>query len=237
MENPDDSTCQVSPSVLTYGSLETFYSSLVDIPRPISRIHFGQERLLNHIVGLGLPDETQHPVEPSPYRNIKVNEREIHFEGYVGQGLILIEDLCRKPDSRAPFTSEVCQALYQKHFPIGSLRVIFVMNVLNERTFDFIKESLYVEEHGLKWPAAAFKHPTLGDESPELAPEMKPQVWSRGSPELNALVGTPIGAIIARLILSAFPRGTHRISQVITWPSAGLKWPQTRWDIEPIQRT
>ncbi|GLI73084.1 hypothetical protein PoHVEF18_001294 [Penicillium ochrochloron] len=60
-----------------------------------------------------------------------------------------------------------------------------------------------------------------------------PRVMESNATEFQVLLGTPIGKIVAHLVLNSFARGTRRIARVALWHDAKVT-PQLRFDIERV---
>ncbi|KAJ5356711.1 hypothetical protein N7517_011320 [Penicillium concentricum] len=113
--------------------------------------------------------------------------------------------------------SQVAHAQYNTHFDQNTLRHIYLENVINEDTRDFI-QTIWAK--------------TQPDNSPgfQLAPASLNQLaWAYDTPEYKAILGTELGKGVAALVLSAFPRGTRRITKIVVWRQAIM---QIRFDIE-----
>lgn len=124
------------------------------------------------------------------------------FQGYIGTGYLILEDIKRGPGH--PYISDLARAVYQESFDINSLACIFVHDVLNMDTVKFAGPTLYGKE------------PTPYIHVPE-EEEYVMKTWKYDSDEYHALLGTEVGKVIAYLVLEAFPRGTQRIIQIVTW--------------------
>lgn len=131
-------------------------------------------------------DEPNAPPDPK-YSDIHV------WEGQVAPGVLIVEEIKKTPGF---FMSEVCQAIYQNHFPIDTLKYVYMIDVCNTDTRSFVRNELYTEFNGL----------TLSDD--------QIHDWVSGTPEFEALLGTKLGQTVAHLILGAFKRGTRRISRI-----------------------
>ncbi|KAJ5719756.1 hypothetical protein N7493_007334 [Penicillium malachiteum] len=132
------------------------------------------------------------------------NDRVTFWQGLIGRGILVIESAFRE---HGPFMSQISQRAYEKHYDINTLKHVMVLNIVNRNTQHLIMYTL-----GLKnqwYPRECYEY---------------------GTPEYQALIGTEIGRIVAGLVLSAFPRGTARISRVFTSNVVGMA--QMRLDIE-----
>lgn len=116
-------------------------------------------------------------------------------------------------DIEIPFISQVCQAVCQQERVLQDLRHVFMSAVDNVDTLDVVNAL----------------HGTLPDFDTNL------HVWRYGSAEYQALLGTPLGKIVAHFLLDAFNQGTRRISQIVTWYGC-YDIVSMRFDIEVANR-
>jgi len=101
---------------------------------------------------------------------------------------------------------------------LDSLKYIMVSDIINPDTVGFAEPNLYGESfHDDPY----FYNEYLGV-----------RTWEYGTDEYQALLGTQIGKISASFVLGAFPRGTRRISRVVTWINDSLLY--MRFDIEVV---
>lgn len=136
--------------------------------------------------------------------------------GRTAPGTLFIEDVVRASNFRNPRVSEISQAVYTRRYDIGSLERIFVVDVMNDQTANFIRYELYSQSNGRSWP------------------DPEERVWEYGTPEYQALLGTPIGKMVAAIVLVAFPRETRRIARIASWQVDMSHVPQLRFDIERV---
>jgi hypothetical protein len=132
------------------------------------------------------------------------------WSGRAAQGVVFLEDVNRPRGSGFPYISEITKAIYEKDFNIDTLRYVFVTDVANPITRGFII--------GVLWPSNTANPRVIGPETPEF----------------QVILGTPIGKIVAYLILNAFARGTRRIARIVLWHDIYAS-PHLRFDIEQIQ--
>ncbi|KAJ5162618.1 uncharacterized protein N7500_004448 [Penicillium coprophilum] len=133
------------------------------------------------------------------------------YQHHTGLGAIFVDNITRRT---GPYWSQVAQAQYQLDNHIDTLRHVYFLNVQNLFTWPYVEIHLY-PRHGLHW----FDDP-------------EPQCWTYGTREYQELLGTKLGRGVARLVLGAWPRRTHRIDAIHTWTIMGNL--QMRFDIEPI---
>jgi hypothetical protein len=141
--------------------------------------------------------DLEHPGDPAElsYRMVDHADDELIFKATVGPGIILLHEFLRVSGPQIP---KVIQAFYQGFFPLYDLKYLFVANVSEEMTQQFIIEELY-PSNGLEWPSS--------------------YTWDAKlpTPEFDALLGTPVCELISKFVLGAFPRGTRRISRIVTF--------------------
>lgn len=112
------------------------------------------------------------------------------------------------------YMSDITHAVFNMSYDIDLLERVFLVNVQNADTENFITQELYDQ-----WP------------DDEYGAETK--TFAHGTPGYQALLGTPFGKFVACLVLGSFPRGTRRISRILTWQNTTHPEPQMRFDIEP----
>ncbi|KAJ6137397.1 hypothetical protein N7471_003883 [Penicillium samsonianum] len=133
------------------------------------------------------------------------------YQHRTGLGAIFVENITRR---FGPYWAQVAQAQYQLDNHIDTLRYVYFINVQNLYTWPYVECHLY-PRHGLHW-----------------FDDYKPQCWTYGTREYQELLGTKLGRGVARLVLGAWPRGTHRIDTIYTWTFIGNL--QMRFDIKQI---
>lgn len=89
--------------------------------------------------------------------------------------MLSIDIVERNKHSVAPPISEVSLALFTALIEIKNMNYIFVSDVYNEETSDFIKE-IYKEAIDIQWPD--------GKSDVQTGLE-QPQTWENGSPEFE----------------------------------------------------
>ncbi|CAG8893689.1 unnamed protein product [Penicillium egyptiacum] len=133
------------------------------------------------------------------------------YQHRTGLGAIFVENITRR---FGPYWAQVAQAQYQLDNHIDTLRYVYFINVQNLCTWPYVEHHLY-PRHGLHW-----------------FDDYEPQCWTYGTREYQELLGTKLGRGVARLVLGAWPRGTHRIDTIYTWTFIGNL--QMRFDIKRI---
>lgn len=226
IDDPDEPDCDVLPSTLTFARVRQ--DSKLELVRRNIRV-----MLREAFDAVGLPNEWVNPVPRgnSVYRCIEIDNSDIGMfcTAWIGPSVFHIDQMHNPARNRSvpleedrPPMSQIIQVMYEKFFPISSLRYIFVTEVVNAGTFNFIKRTLY-PENDLEWPSRMLRR-------------YIPSTWAFGTPEYDALLATPIGRTISYLVLGAYPRGTHRIVRVVTWPCSPIAV-HMRFDIEALNET
>ncbi|KAJ5665713.1 uncharacterized protein N7477_008161 [Penicillium maclennaniae] len=204
IDDPQEHNCHISKSTLTWPQLAEMGYSL----RESDTTTLGD--LDPHRVDVPIPGNVSRFYACSNGNSTCV------WDGFAGEGAIALNTIKRQKGSPAPQISQITQAIYTRHHAIDRLRYVFVRNVVNEETLDFVQHQLYTEAHGPKWP------------------HWVPRAWKVGTPRYDALLGTRIGKVVGYLVLGAFDRGTRRIKQIYTWPSMSGSSVNFRFDIEVI---
>ncbi|KAJ5488156.1 hypothetical protein N7453_011610 [Penicillium expansum] len=133
------------------------------------------------------------------------------YQHRTGLGAIFVENITRQ---FGPYWAQVAQAQYQLDNHIDTLRHVYFINVQNLHTWPYVEFHLY-PRHDLHW-----------------FDDYEPQCWEYGTREYQELLGTKLGRGVARLVLGAWPRGTHRIDNIFTWTYVGNL--QMKFDIKRI---
>ncbi|KAJ5613863.1 hypothetical protein N7528_007517 [Penicillium herquei] len=127
----------------------------------------------------------------------------VSWEGIVSVGSLMISWVRRNHDQ--PPLHEVTNAIYSHLVPTGELRYIFLHNIVEPDTRNFILDKLF----------------GLGESRSNVFPlRTDPlsipfsQRFVHGSPEYYALHGTIMGKMIGRFILGRYPRGTCKLSSI-----------------------
>ncbi|KAJ5715245.1 uncharacterized protein N7483_012426 [Penicillium malachiteum] len=153
-----------------------------------------------------LLDQLRQPMQEfrKEYFDSRLNDTVTFWQGLIGKGILVIESVFRE---HGPFMSQISQRAYEKYYEIKTLRHVMVLNIVNIETQHLILYTLGLKKES--HPRACYEH---------------------GTSAYQALIGTEIGRIVVALILSAFPRGTVRISRIFISNVDGM--PQMRLDIE-----
>lgn len=143
-----------------------------------------------------------------------------YWFGRTAPGALFIEVMYRGRNSMEPYSAQIAQA-YQKDHPMTGLRYVFVVDVENEQTENFIETQLYTDRHS------------------QLIRDQNMRFWNHGTDQYEALLGTRIGKTVVYLLLGGLERGTRRIARVATWFSPPDKGEygviQMRFDLEVVQ--
>ncbi|KAJ5738628.1 hypothetical protein N7493_001783 [Penicillium malachiteum] len=123
----------------------------------------------------------------------------VSWDGIVSVGSLVINWVRRNHDQ--PPLHEVTNAIYSHLVPTGELRYIFLHNIVEPDTKNFILDNLYGQSN-------VFPLPTDPDVDPFF------QTFLHGSPAYYALHGTVMGKMIGRFILGRYPRGTCKLSSI-----------------------
>lgn len=119
------------------------------------------------------------------------------FGGIVSEGLIVIENMFRV-DGGA-YISDMALAMYRQFYAVDKLNQIVVCNVTNDDTVQFLTDDLYTEQNNLNFDGRAGV-----------------KKWPYPTPEYLALLSTPVCSVAVNIVLGAWPRGTHYISNIQT---------------------
>ncbi|KAJ5711147.1 hypothetical protein N7488_005303 [Penicillium malachiteum] len=125
----------------------------------------------------------------------------VSWDGIVSVGSLMISWVRRNHDQ--PPLHEVTNAIYSHLVPTGELRYIFLRNIVEPDTRNFILDKLYGESRSDVFPLRT---------NPLSLPFS--QTFFHGSPEYYALHGTIMGKMIGRFILGRYPRGTCKLSSI-----------------------
>ncbi|CAG8886178.1 unnamed protein product [Penicillium egyptiacum] len=176
------------------------------------------------IVGLGLPvgeliPHDLYPTESPCVRHSIIKSRIgiTALVGTVGPGVLFVYSIRRYHGSNDPYVSELAKIAYETHYPLDTVRYIFMNDVLEPATEPFIEEQIYPSREGLKYRSA------------------EPQTWDSPAPEFSAIMGTPIGKVVGSFILGAFGQGVKRVARIVTFQSGlDLHKLDIRFDIEDV---
>lgn len=129
-------------------------------------------------------------------------KEEVAWDGFVNRRHVVIDYIVRNHDE--PPLSEVTNAIYSKMFPDDdlSLREVFVHDIHNKDTYDFIKNKMFVHANNQVWPPAVGRQRVFAFDA-----NTRPD-------EFKGLLGTKIGKVVGFWMLGRYPRGTCTISGI-----------------------
>ncbi|KAJ5669312.1 hypothetical protein N7462_010382 [Penicillium macrosclerotiorum] len=117
----------------------------------------------------------------------------------LGPGVIFFQDLPTVLFPMDPPVSIVAQALYQELFVLWGLQhLVFDIRRTATETLKCVEQQIY---KGLPFPSE------------------QRLLWRYPSPEYIALMGTPVGKIVASFVLGAYGQGVKHVSRITTWQS------------------
>lgn len=209
--NDLDLYCRVRPSTLTFEAIGKQSDTIYIFPAGVPPGGFQKQAAV-----LGIPHDNHRSDLSSVSVNVKFSETdswplpeeesEYCWGGRIGPGVVYIHDMLRLKGSGGPYASEITKAVYEKRYPIDTLKHVYMVDVRdNPEATDFIKNKLYSATNGISWP------------------DTKPRSWEHGTPEYQALLGTQLGKTVVYLVLGGFVRGTREITRVVTWQSKSYK--------------
>ncbi|KAJ5628847.1 hypothetical protein N7490_011075 [Penicillium lividum] len=170
-----------------------------------------REELQVEIEALGYPANRYYhvsiiqPVGPNIQPFIWDNPQRNAWEAVVGENILNTDYMYRYRGERGFHSADVFTAIYRYYFPMNSLKSVIFNTVLNKSTLRQVQR-LYT--HFNLFPTTTV---------PLRDAWLEHITWPYGSSEYRALLGSHMGRTVAYLVLAAFPRGSHRISQIVTW--------------------
>lgn len=120
-----------------------------------------------------------------------------------------------------PQWSDIALALYKRDSEIDTLQYDFMVTVENEETLPLVGRVLY-RENNLPGPRNRSITPAI-------------HTWNLNTPQFQQILGSQMGRAVARLVLAAWPAGTHQIPTIHTWFLSGNL--HMRFDIARIGST
>lgn len=189
--------CPVRPSTLTLADFSHMEQAEIIVP-------FQPEGTESKFDQLGLPKPNNQWVnisleerDPSVQQPTKDRFKNL-WEGQAAPGVLMVDLIER---TCGPHSSEIAQAFYQEHFPIRTLKHVFVFCVQNRVTKKLVTKDIYPRGLGVEW---------------ESEDGTTPRTWGYDTVEYKAILGTPIGKFVAALVLGAYARGTRGIFSITT---------------------
>ncbi|OQE42949.1 hypothetical protein PENCOP_c003G04477 [Penicillium coprophilum] len=216
IDDPNAPGCNVRPATLT---LEEMIDNAQPYPWVIEESNYQFEHLALRGGGvssihIARGGKNYHYTylrrDPGP-NSYQVNE----YEHHVGRGILVAERIFR---SDGPYWCEAARAQYSVDYNIKTLRHVAFVDITDEQTGPYIRYELY-PRLGIEWLAAG---------------RQDYYEFEHGSVEYQELLGTRLGVSMACLVLSSFPRGTMKITKIVTWSTA--THPQIRFVIQPVIR-
>lgn len=167
---------------------------------------------------IGLP----HEPKSKNYRYIKLyrpgNASKVcTYEHYIVPGAVIVQTAYRR--QRGPQWYDIALALYKHDAAIDTLQYVYYTSVENEETQPLVGKVIY---------------PSNNIPGAESTAGSRMRIWRMHTPEFQQILGSQLGRATSRLVLAAWPRGTHQIPRVNTWFLSGNL--HMRFDIEPIAR-
>ncbi|KXG50965.1 uncharacterized protein PGRI_065370 [Penicillium griseofulvum] len=214
IDDPDEPRCLVQPATLT---IEEMVDETQALPWTVHESYYtvepmalegGDVESMNIARGGPRYRYTHLRRDPGPNTH-EANE----FEHRVARGILVAERIYKED---GPYWSEVARAQYLLDFNLKTLRHVLFTDIGNDETAPYIRHELY-PRLGVMWSQAR---------------DVDCMVFKHGSAEYQELLGTKLGKGVACLILSSFPRGTMKITEIVTWCNTLL--PQMRFVIEPV---
>ncbi|KAJ5994167.1 hypothetical protein N7451_009891 [Penicillium sp. IBT 35674x] len=222
IDDPSEPGCSIERSTLTYSQIVNRYEGMGFSTRPVDPDPDFEGHVLTAIKEL---EQKEIISTVREYENFELDSPLLAWSGCTGSGVITIDvmmrsriggNITREMMDDVPHASCIAQAFYQRDFEIDDLRSIFVNDIINRDTVGFFHEHIYDEKFYDDFPGQT----------------CVPQTWEHGSPEYDGLLGTRIGKVVAYLVLGAFPRGTRRISRIVTYSSKGKNYIYMRFDLD-----
>lgn len=159
----------------------------------------------NKMQVLDLPAYQYHDIQ---LRRNGYGYGDIRWSGRLAKGVIFVEDVCRDQGVIGPYISDLSIAAYREWYEPVSLKNIFVTNIVNVKTKRLLTR---------------------------LCPPSLVSICEPGTLGYRALLGTPIGKMVASTVLGIFERGTVRIARIVVWWTGEFRgMGHVRFDIERI---
>ena len=214
IDDPQAPGCRIKPATLT---IEEMTDEAQSMPWAVDESYFAVEPIALE----GGDVESMNIARGGPRWRHTYLRRDLgpkaseanEFEHRVTRGVLVAEKIYRED---GPHWNEVARAQYLLDYNLKTLRHVIFTDVSNEETAPYIRDELY-PRRGVIWSQAQ---------------SVDCMVFKHGSAEYQELLGTKLGKATACLVLSSFPRGTMKITRIVTWCNSTA--PQIRFEIEPI---
>ncbi|KAJ5536675.1 hypothetical protein N7513_009861 [Penicillium frequentans] len=171
-----------------------------------------------------LPPPEVLPRAHGDYRRVAIDSLNFMCYTVMSKYVILLENIWRDPMGRVnyPHISDAVVSMHRESYGTNEmLRYIIASVVVNPQTQTYVESVLY--------PGGWHTIPQYQGGEKEGDSKTKPDFFARGTPEFQELLGTRIGRTVGAILLSAFPRGTRRITGIHVWVCVGGL--QFRFDI------
>lgn len=126
------------------------------------------------------------------------------WKSVLTMGGIFIQGVARDPASASPHASSILQAVYENWYPVQTLKHIFMIGVVNVDTLSVL--------------------PEIDDD--------RERTWPADTEEYFALLGSPLGKLVAHFVLGVSDVVKFRISAVSI-----VEFDSLRFDIEEVLPT
>lgn len=188
IENPGELACPTTLSQLTLSEIQACHHIAIMPASP------GNADFVNLFRHLNLPTPVSSHAE-SEYSSFDLNEMKVGWHGFIGPGVVYMEDIHHRAGSRY-FISELSLAFYRgmSFAAANPIRHVVFVQVIHQETMATVLAVYGTLEVGARWW----------------------RTWERGTAEFDALLGSPIGRVVGFLVLGGFQRGTRRIARIHT---------------------
>ena len=211
-EDPNEPGCTIARITLTLETLPNRSGWDVNSdPERLFPEHYRWLRQVGIVTNEGVTNEQ------SPYRGTIVLKNEgsmTSWTGMTGPAVIFINNIERAKNSGDPYISELTKAVYEKDFELEDLKHIWMTDVQNHDTINFINTFIYGPGAEIQYPHNAII------------------TWSSEHAHFNALFGTALGKVVGYFILGAFGQGVKRVARIRLFRSFGSS--QLQFDIENV---
>jgi hypothetical protein len=214
MERADEPSCPISKTTLTISAIDPELWHVVSNPVSLT----DDWELLSDTFDLmvDIPASIREPV----YRSqsvLRIKGEFTYWMGRTGPGVIFMDNIRRSQDPTSFYMSEFAKAVYESHFPLESLKYVFVTTIIQEETVSFIRDCIYPRDR-VGFPK-------------------EPQTWDSPSPEFCGILGTPIGKVVAATVLCTYGQGVKRIPRIVVFHTGEQCEYNLRFDIEDVRNS
>ncbi|KAJ5481881.1 hypothetical protein N7475_000693 [Penicillium sp. IBT 31633x] len=207
IEDPNVPGCNIAPATLTLQDLINNPASPYPFQVKEQKVYPASEAAirLGSNYGLENPQETARSLyidnlssRPETIERYGI-PRHNTYSHTVGKGILAVH-MVERVDG--PYWNEIGKADYENDYSIDTLRHVYITSIENRETAPLIQYIVY-PRHGVN-----LSQLERGDDST--------LTIEHGTAEYQEVLGTTLGRSVARLVLSSFPRGTRRISRIVT---------------------